>query len=237
MVKRNRLGARRLSLVAVVLTLGAWLATISPSSADVSAVRGRAFGIFVTATVPGGQSGTRGPEPVVELAPNASNSPQAATGGQGVVIIGPAELLSWSTTDVRTEGATGVNGFVTSTATVTNLNRRQNEVFTAAAATATCRADETGVSGSTTIGTPASPGGVLQTDQGDNDPENNIPDHPPTTVNIPQNPAPNTTFTGHVHPGGDTDNFRYVFNEQIVNPDGSITVRAAHQYFLGPLVT
>lgn len=30
------------------------------------------------------------------------------------------------------------------------------------------------------------------------------------------------------------DSFRYVLDEQIVNPDGSLTVNAAHQYFLGP---
>ena len=30
------------------------------------------------------------------------------------------------------------------------------------------------------------------------------------------------------------DTFRYVFNEQIRNADGSITVNAAHQYVLGP---
>jgi len=45
-----------------------------------------------------------------------------------------------------------------------------------------------------------------------------------TTVVIPTNPAPNTTFTGQLQSVGDT--FRYVSNEQIVNPDGSITVGA-----------
>jgi len=54
-------------------------------------------------------------------------------------------------------------------------------------------------------------------------------------VLVPVNPAPNTTFEGHIHIGNVTDSFRYVFNEQVVNPDGSLTVSAAHESLLGPL--
>jgi len=49
---------------------------------------------------------------------------------------------------------------------------------------------------------------------------------------LPTNPAPNTTYNGVVNSKGDS--FRYVFNERITNPDGSLTVNAAHQYLLGP---
>jgi hypothetical protein len=51
-------------------------------------------------------------------------------------------------------------------------------------------------------------------------------------VQVPVNPAPNTRYTGTV--ANVNDNFDYIFNEQIVNPDGSITVNAAHQLLLGP---
>jgi hypothetical protein len=52
--------------------------------------------------------------------------------------------------------------------------------------------------------------------------------------NVPVHPVPNTSYTGHVHVNGGTENFRYVFNEQVTNPDGSLTVYAAHEYLLGP---
>ena len=32
------------------------------------------------------------------------------------------------------------------------------------------------------------------------------------------------------------DNFRIVFNEQVLNPDGSVTVNVVHEYFLGPVL-
>jgi len=92
-----------------------------------------------------------------------------------------------------------------------------------------CSASATGVSGSTTI-----TGGTLQTDNGDSEPSNSIPDHPPVNVAVPTNPAANASYDGHTHIGNTTDSIRYVFNEQTVNPDGSITVNAAHQYLLGP---
>ena len=41
--------------------------------------------------------------------------------------------------------------------------------------------------------------------------------------------------TGHLHIGSVTDNFKYVFNEQLVGADGLITVNAAHEYVLGPI--
>ncbi|MEO5680069.1 MAG: VCBS repeat-containing protein [Acidimicrobiales bacterium] len=54
------------------------------------------------------------------------------------------------------------------------------------------------------------------------------------TVQLPTNPGPNSSYDGHIHVNGSQDNFRYVFNEQVTNPDGSLTVYAAHEYLLGP---
>ena len=53
-----------------------------------------------------------------------------------------------------------------------------------------------------------------------------------TYADLPPNPAPNTVFEGQVETVGDI--FRYVFNEQVTNPDGSLTVYAAHLDMLGP---
>ncbi|MGH3659241.1 MAG: Ig-like domain-containing protein, partial [Micromonosporaceae bacterium] len=51
-------------------------------------------------------------------------------------------------------------------------------------------------------------------------------------MTIPTNPPPNYKVAGHLHLGTTTtDYFVIVFNEQIVNPDGSITVNPVHEYF------
>jgi hypothetical protein len=80
--------------------------------------------------------------------------------------------------------------------------------------------------------------GTLDTDNGldsNNDGDYTDPgEHAPVTVVLPTNPAPNTTYNGHIHVNGSQDNFTYVYNEQTVNPDGSLTVYAGHEYLLGP---
>jgi len=121
---------------------------------------------------------------------------------------------------------------VTSSANIANVNASGQENFTAGNLASSCSASETGVSGSTTI-----TAGTLVTDNGDSDPTNSIPDHPPVTEILPASPAPNTTYAGHVHIGNMTDSFRWVFNEQTINADGSFTVNAGHQSLLGPSAT
>ena len=55
---------------------------------------------------------------------------------------------------------------------------------------------------------------------------------PEGVVTIPTNPPPNYVVPGHLHLGSNTtDYFVIVFNEQIVNLDGSITVNPVHEYF------
>ena len=102
----------------------------------------------------------------------------------------------------------------------------------------TCTASETGVTGSTTV-----TNGWLYLDSGwaDSDtvyPEpaepgpGQVAEHDPVKVVVPTNPAPNTTYAGHLHVARNaTDNYVLVFNEQILNPDGSLTVNAIHYYF------
>ena len=50
--------------------------------------------------------------------------------------------------------------------------------------------------------------------------------------NIPDNPPPNYTRSGVISNVGDV--FTAVYNEQIVNPDGSLTVNGVHMYLFGP---
>jgi hypothetical protein len=53
--------------------------------------------------------------------------------------------------------------------------------------------------------------------------------YPTVVVPIPDNPAPNTTMDGHFYLNGRPEPFRYVFNEQDVDPvTGALTVYAVH---------
>jgi hypothetical protein len=54
-----------------------------------------------------------------------------------------------------------------------------------------------------------------------------------TFVDVPTNPPVGHTIHGFIAAVG--DQFDYVFNEQVMNPDGSITVSAGHQKLLGPI--
>ena len=230
MTRRNRLGARRLSLAAIVVTLGAWMVASGPSSADVTEVRGRAFGYSANVTDPTGAVTNIPPTPLVTLPPTGAL--QTASAPSGAVIAGPATVWSSGPIAVSTQGTLGPGGSATSSTDIQNINVSQSEVFTASRLQSSCTASETGVTRTTTV-----TNGVVQTDSGDDNPANTIPDHPPATTPVPTNPAPNTVILGHIHVGNTTDNFRYVFNEQGQNPDGTFFVNAAHLYLLGPLAT
>ena len=192
------------------------------ADAQISTVTGSAFGHHIDITLFGGQQPVAGPIPTVTLPPEGSAAPVTATEPSALVQYGPATLFSSGPQNVSTEGTTGPDGSVTSTATIDSVNTSGQEVFTADNLSSTCTASESGVSGSTTV-----TGGTLITSEGDPDVEGDE-----TTIPIPSDPAPNSAFEGAIEGVGDT--FRYVFNEQIENPDGSITVNALHGYLLGP---
>jgi hypothetical protein len=228
-MRRDRLHSRRLSpAVAVLMTAGVGLATSSgPSSADhmvVTEVEGSAYGCYGNVSLFGGPFNVRGPMPTVTLPPGGSATPVTQSAPTCDIIYGPARVFTSGPVTLSTEGTTGPNGSVTSTATLAPINTSQSEIFTAASLSSTCTATESGVTGSTTVmnGTI-----ILQ------DPNPDVSGEPGEDIRtIPVNPAPNTTYEGTV--ANVNDNFRAVFNEQIVNPDGSLTVNAYHLYLLGP---
>ena len=185
-------------------------------------VTGGAFGYYSKVSLFGGPAEERGPAPTVRLPSGGSAEPITATAPSGEAVYGPATIFSSGQLDVSTQGTTGPGGSVASSTKVVNVNRSGDEVFTAAEVASTCNASEAGLSGTTTI-----TGGTLRTSEGDPNVEGDD-----TVVAIPTNPAPNTSYEGQLETVG--DRFRYVFNEQVKNPDGSITVYAAHQYLLGP---
>jgi hypothetical protein len=84
-----------------------------------------------------------------------------------------------------------------------------------------CHATENGVTGSTTFA-----GGTLIT-------STDSSGGTATQEAIPDNPPPNYTRSATInHVGGHPT---IVFNEQLVNPDGSLTVNAYHMYLFGPV--
>lgn len=218
MVRGNRPYARRVAVAASIAVAAGFLAQPGPSSADVTAVKGSAFGYFADNIVTFGSArADTGPVPVVTLPPGGSATPLTNEAATGLVQYGPT-LFSSGVITVSTQGTTGPGGTVISSSTVRNINTSGEEVFTAGEVKSTCTATESGVSGTTSV-----VNGVLKTSQSG------------STVTIDAVPAIGTAHTGQLESVGDS--YRYVFNEQIPNEDGSLTVNAVHAYLLGPNVT
>lgn len=242
-------------LLVSAVTLGG-LAQPVAATHSVATLKGFAYGYQLKVSLFGGPLNTRGygevactgPDTPEGCAPNPekSSSPSVelpASGGSlnqmdddgSVGQVGPAILHSSGMVHhVKTEGDTAAGGSVTSSTRTTELNISGQEAFTANDVSSTCTASPSGVSGSADIA-----GGTLETDSGNdvNGDGDYLDDgeHPPAVVAVPIEPTPGTEFTGHIHVNGEQNNWRYVFNEQATNADGSLTVYAAHQYLLGPI--
>ena len=222
MVQAPVIGRRQKLLIGVLFSAMVLSAFWQRQVADAQdpAVTGSAYGFYVSVSILGSPPNVAGPEPTVTLP--AEGGSEEASAPSAAAVFGPATLFTSGPLAVTTEGTTGASGSVTSTATIDDINTSGEEVFTADNLESTCTASESGVTGSTTV-----TNGTLRISEGDPDVEGDD-----TNIDIPADPAPNTTHEGTIEAVGDT--FRYVFNEQIENPDGSITVNAAHQYLLGP---
>ena len=196
-------------------------ATVSVAvAAPPPGARGSAYGFFSRVSLFGGPAEPRGPAPTVALPLEGSASPVTATAPSGDAVYGPAFIFTSDQIDVSTQGMPG--GTVSSSTAITNVNRSEQEVLTAASMASSCTASSSGRSGSTTI-----TGGTLRVSEGEPDVEGDD-----TYVTLPVDPDPNTVYNGQLESVGDY--FQYIFNEQVLNPDGSITVYAAHQKLLGP---
>jgi hypothetical protein len=237
-IRRTR--AMALPVVLATLATGVF-GLASPSSADVPEVKGSAYGYTSSVSLFGGPYNTRGfgqttctsPNTPPGCAPASAESPSVElppTGGSvsasdpdgATAQYGPAIIFSSGAQEVSSEGTTGPDGSVTTSATVADINRSGDEMFTAVSAASTCTASESGVTALTTI-----TNGVLRTSEGDPNVEGDE-----TFVDIPTNPEPNTFYQARLESVG--GNPEWTFNEQVVNPDGSITVYAAHLKLTGP---
>jgi hypothetical protein len=99
-----------------------------------------------------------------------------------------------------------------------------NSAFSTDTASTTCTTNQAGTTASTHF-----TGGLLVTETDDYM-------GPTVIVPIPDDPAPNTTIDGYFWLNGSSkEEFTYVLNEQTPNPDGSLTVVAAHLTPRGPI--
>ncbi len=236
MVRGIRVGFRgKVVLALMALSAGIFVSVAGSSSADVTGVVGSAYGYSAPDTVLfGGAQAPIGPVPTVTLPAAGSALPITAHADTGRVAYGPGVLFTSGPIDVSTEGSTGAGGSVTSTAHIeNNPTSTAGEIVYAGTIDSTCIADENGVTTDVALSGPG--------DAGHSAPTLRISDGNPdidgdeTYVDLPVNPAPNLTISGNLEGVG--DHFTVVFNEQILNADGSTTVNAVHEYLLGPTLT
>lgn len=192
--------------------------------------------------------------PEVSLLTDATNAPQSASDADGAkAVYGPAVIHGgvWPANvasappsgpqAASTDGAIGADGFVTSTADI-SLNTPPISVPCASGFTppceapggfgpppvygdslhAECTASESGVAGFAHF----SNAFVAKATDADGSPLASA------TEQVPDDPPVNYTRSGVITNVGDV--FTVVFNQQIVNSDGSLTVNAVHMYLFGP---
>ena len=248
--------------VATTTTAGATTtiaAQATTTTAPPGEVSGGACGYYTDVSLFGGPKNLRGcgqpagapadnGAPSVTLPAGGSASPITASDPDGATgVYGPAKIFSGQYPNkandpeeddtsppsgplrVSTQGTPG--GTVTSSANVDSGTQGTAEPnqprgvgpgpIIADAVSSTCSASASGVTAAVTI-----TNGKLETKY-DVGTQLAI-----ATEDVPTNPPVNYTKTGTIDHVG--DNFRVVYNEQIVAADGSITVNAIHMSLLGP---
>jgi hypothetical protein len=193
----------------VVLTAGALSVAASPASADVTSVKGGAFGESVNVTPLGLLNVTSGPIPTVTL-PAGGGGPFTDSLASVCVPTTTCALLKTGILNVSTQGTLGASGGSSSSASVANVGALAGTpgVLTATAVSSKCSVGPNSSSGSSTIAGATFLGQALDV-----------------------NPAPNTTIN---LPGVAT----LILNEQIPTGgpgDYSLTVNAIHLK-LGPVL-
>ena len=231
---------RVLRVVAIAMVPGALASVTLAAPAQAGTVSGSACAYRISLSLFGGPTTVRGcgqsippgdaasASPSVMLPPGGSNTPLTTVDIDGArAVYGPATVFGGRfipNTDsqvphsgmlmARTVGTTTVQ----STALATNVGPQP---FYARSVLAACQATASG----TTIAVQLVDAVVVTSTW-----EFGIPR---TSVNVPSNPPPNYTVPFTINNVGDRG--RVVFNERILNPDGSTTVNAVHMYMEGPI--
>ncbi len=204
------------SNVSVLLNTDAPRAPARP----VTKVTGSAYGYYTNVGLFGGDPTAQGPAPTVTL-PSGGGTRTAVDPDGATATYGPAAIFeATGPLSVATKGTTGPRGYVTSATQATGVGPGP---FTADHLAGFCTASATVTAAAAVVN------GVVVL----HDPNPNATGEAgEQIVAVPTNPTPGTEYSGVV--AGANDNFRIVFNEQTVNPDGSVTVNAAHMYLQGP---
>ena len=142
---------------------------------------------------------------------------------------GPAHIFDSGPINISTQGAPGPFATVTSSSSIQGCTTAVNNgcgvgqiyagPFTASSVSSTCTTHGGTPTGSVTINA----GLLAESPTGGSFGE--IPGPP---IVVPTNPAPNYTVKAFFPDTG--KQYTYVFNQQVVNSDGSLTVNAAHEY-------
>ncbi|HEX2048616.1 MAG TPA: hypothetical protein VHF27_12690 [Acidimicrobiales bacterium] len=246
----------------VVLVVAGTITSIGErrAEADVTAVTGSACNYYTDVGLFGGPRMRRGcgqpgdapataASPSVTLpatgsaTPVTANDPDGARAQYGPAVIfggrwpeeAPAAPPSGPLT-ASCQGTTGAGGSVTCDTAVTLYNPPPSAApggagpgpFVADEVRSTCTARETdaGTGAKSLTGSATIRNGVLELRY---DPNTQLP---VVTEPIPENVPVNHTREGTIDHVG--DRFRIVLNEHVTNPDGSLTVNAAHMFLLGP---
>ncbi len=250
MVRSDRPPARRerslAPLAAAVALSAATFAFAGSSGAGASVavadLSGGAFGHYTKVSLFGGPAIPNGPVPDVRLPSPGAERGLTAKEAAGSAVYGPAHIFGgkWppdvspappsGPITVSTKATSGASRSVTSTVDIglrTPPDAKSpggwgplppsegDELHS------TCTATEAGATGSVRF--------VKAVMSKSTDPDGN-----PTEVEpVPDNPPVNYTREGILANVG--DKYKIVYNEQFVEPDGSITVNAVHLYLLGDI--
>ncbi len=190
---------------------GAAIVEVRPD-VDVTAVAGIAFGESVDLTITGLGHIVSPPTPSAVLVPAGGSqnktAPKAKVGPNGL-------FLTSGVLRAFTQGDVGPSGSSVSAAALADVDVL-GATLTAKTVGSSSAANETGATGSTTLGE-----AMLVLDESQ-------------VITLPSAPAPNTTFEGTNAGSGDT--FTVILNEQVPEA-GGITVHAVRIILNGPYAT
>ncbi|MHB1535250.1 MAG: hypothetical protein ACYC1D_11725 [Acidimicrobiales bacterium] len=232
--------ARVPAALAALTTFGVMtMMSSGTAGAAITSVTGSAYGYYSSISLFGGPFFKCGisfstppppcPNPVVTLPAGGSVTPVTASLPSEDLTYGPAHIFDSGPINISTQGAPGPFGTVTSSTSIQgcttavyngcNVGQIYAGPFTATSVSSTCTAN-----GGTPVGSTTIVGGLLA----ESPTGGGFGLTPGPPIVVPTNPPPNYTVKAFFPDTG--KQYTYVFNQQIVNPNGSLTVNAAHEY-------
>lgn len=209
----------RVGVIGAMVVVGAVaIAGARPAAAAVKPVLGSAYGYRATVSLFGGTPMVKKPTPTVKLPKGGSATPVTKSAASGSVVFGPATFFTSGRIALSTVGKSG------NATTSASLQSVGGSPFTADSIAGTCTASNGGAaSGSVSV-----TNGVVVTSTDANG-------NPTSTMTVPSNPSVGYDIPGSLQISAtDTETFDWIFNAQVHNTNGSLTVNAAHEILHGP---